>query len=122
MSEEKMNTINIKRQLLSDNSFKKLSSFYSLFADSTRLAIICLLCDNKLSVNEIAQTLNISQSRVSHQLAILRETDIVTFARDGKKIFYSLTDNHIKDLFSTGLEHISEKDEEVYKDRKQKQY
>lgn len=109
-----------KQELLTDESFEKLASFYSLFSDPTRLSIICLLCKHELCVNDIATILEISQSRVSHQLAILRSADIVTYSRKGKQILYSLTDNHIKDIFKMGLEHISEKDESVYEDRKNK--
>lgn len=112
------NIENIKKYQLSQNSFEKLSSFYSLFADQTRLSIISLLTKNELCVSEIAEVLDLSQSRVSHQLAILRKYDIVKYYRKGKKILYTLTDNHIKDIFKTGLEHISEKDEDVYLDRK----
>jgi DNA-binding transcriptional ArsR family regulator len=119
-SEEELEKI--QERLLSSNSFAKLASFYSLFADATRLSIICLLLNHQLCVNDIAKVLGLSQSRVSHQLAILRQHDIVTHYRKGKQVLYALTDNHIKDLFRTGLEHTSEKDEELYKDRKKKEY
>ncbi|MCI1734887.1 MAG: metalloregulator ArsR/SmtB family transcription factor [Bacilli bacterium] len=112
----------IKKKLLSEASFETLSEFYSLFADPTRLTIICLLLHNELCVNDIAEVLGVSQSVVSHQLAILRKQDIVTFHRKGKSVLYSLKDNHIKDLFNTGLEHTSEKDEGIYQDRKKKGY
>lgn len=108
-----------KIKILSENTYETLSSFYSLFADKTRLAIISLLIDNKLCVNEIAEILSLEQSRVSHQLAILRKHDIVIFIRSGKQVLYSLKDNHIKDIFKTGLEHVSEKDEKVYSERKE---
>ena len=108
----------IKESSLSDMTLEKLSSFYSLFADKTRLTLICLLSNNKLCVNDIALIMDRSQSRVSHQLAILRNRDIVTYYRKGKKVLYTLTDNHIKDLFKTGLEHVSEKDSDLYQDRK----
>lgn len=111
---------NIRSRLLQAKSFDKLANFYSLFADSTRLTIICLLMHNELCVNDIAAVLEVSQSVVSHQLQILRKHDIVDFRKEGKSVFYHLSDNHIKDLFSTGLEHVSEKDEELYQDKKQK--
>jgi ArsR family transcriptional regulator, lead/cadmium/zinc/bismuth-responsive transcriptional repressor len=111
---------NIEDGMLSNNSFESLASFYSLFADKTRLILISLLSQNELCVNDIAEILGMSQSRVSHQLAILRQHDIVTTHRNGKSIVYTLTDNHIKDLFRTGLEHVSEKDEALYEDRKKK--
>ncbi len=112
--------IKIQKRLLKGDSYDKLSSFYSIFADSTRLSIINLLLNNELCVNDIAEILDMSQSRISHQLAVLRKHDIVTFFRQGKRVLYTLTDNHIRDLFETGLEHISEKDSEVYIDKKNK--
>lgn len=110
----------IEDHLLSNKSFESLASFYSIFGDKTRLILISLLSQYELCVNDIAEILGMSQSRISHQLAILRQHDIVTTHRDGKSIVYTLTDNHIKDLFRTGLEHVSEKDEDLYSDRKKK--
>lgn len=108
----------IKEKMLSDDSLDKVSSFFSLFADKTRLTLINLLSENELCVNDIAKVMNMSQTRVSHQLAVLRQYDIVKYYRNGKQIFYTLTDNHIKDIFRTGLEHVSENDELVYSDKK----
>lgn len=111
----------IKNHMLSDNSYESLASFYSIFGDKTRLILVSLLSQYELCVNDVAEILGMSQSRVSHQLAILRQHDIVTTHRNGKSIVYTLTDNHIKDLFKTGLEHVSEKDESLYEDRKMKE-
>ena len=108
----------IREKRLSPTSFQTLSKFYSIFADPTRLTLVSLLSENELCVNDIALIMDRSQSRVSHQLAILRKRDIVTYYRKGKKVLYTLTDNHIKDLFKTGLEHVSEKDSDLYQDRK----
>ena len=108
----------IREKRLSPASFQTLSKFYSIFADPTRLTLVSLLSENELCVNDIALIMDRSQSRVSHQLAILRNRDIVTYYRKGKKVLYTLTDNHIKDLFKTGLEHVSEKDSDLYQDRK----
>lgn len=110
----------IKASQLKPESFKELSDFFSLFADQTRLSLIALLSGNELCVNDIAEIMGISQSRVSHQLQVLRKHDIVTYYRDGKQVLYTLTDNHIKDLFRTGLEHTSEKNESLYQDKKEK--
>ncbi len=112
------NILSIRKKRLSPSSFQTLSKFYSVFADSTRLTLISLLSEHELCVNDIALIRNRSQSRVSHQLAILRKRDIVTHYRKGKQVLYALTDNHIKDLFKTGLEHVSEKDNSLYQDRK----
>ena len=108
----------IREKRLSATSFQTLSKFYSIFADPTRLTLVSLLSENELCVNDIALIMDRSQSRVSHQLAILRNRDIVTYYRKGKKVLYTLTDNHIKDLFKTGLEHVSEKNSDLYQDRK----
>ena len=108
----------IREKRLSPASFQTLSKFYSIFADPTRLTLVYLHSEHELCVNDIALIMDRSQSRVSHQLAILRNRDIVTYYRKGKKVLYTLTDNHIKDLFKTGLEHVSEKDSDLYQDRK----
>lgn len=108
----------IREKRLSPASFQTLSKFYSIFADPTRLTLVSLLSEHELCVNDIALIMDRSQSRVSHQLAILRQMDIVTHYRKGKQVLYALTDNHIKDLFNTGLEHVSEKDDALYQDRK----
>lgn len=118
-SEEELQEI--EDTLLSNKSYETLASFYSLFGDKTRLILISLLSKHELCVNDIAEILGMSQSRISHQLAILRQHDIVKTYRSGKSVIYTLTDNHIKDLFKTGLEHVSEKDEDLYKDRKEKE-
>ena len=103
-------------KLLSKYSFDKLSSFYFIFSDSTRLKIIFLLINSNLSVNSMSKILGVSNSLISHQLAILKNKDIITFTRDGKSKIYSLTDNHIKEVFEIGLEHIAEQDEKIRKD------
>lgn len=108
--------------MLETKSFDSIASLFSLFSDPTRLSIIALLLHNELCVNDIAAVLDVSQSVVSHQLATLRSHDIVTYHREGKSVLYSLTDNHIKDLFSTAIEHVSEKNADVYKDRRKKGY
>ncbi len=110
----------IEDGLLSNKSYETLSSFYSLFGDKTRLILIGLLAKHALCVSDIAEILGMEQSRISHQLAILRKHDIVSTYREGKAIIYRLADNHIKDLLQTGLEHVSEKDEDLYLDRKKK--
>ncbi len=107
----------IEDGLLSNKSYETLSSFYSLFADKTRLILISLLAKHALCVSDIAEVLGMEQSRISHQLAILRKHDIVATYREGKAIVYTLADDHIKDLLHTGLIHVSEKDEDLSRDR-----
>jgi DNA-binding transcriptional ArsR family regulator len=87
----------------------ELSEFFKFFGDTTRIRIIHLMLSGELSVNEIADKLNLEQSVVSHQLRILRTANLVKPRREGRKIFYSLDDEHIGLIFNTGLTHILHK-------------
>lgn len=85
-----------------------LSEFYKIFGDQTRLRILDLLLNKPLCVNEISEKLDVSQSAISHQLKILRLSNLVKTAKNGKKVYYSISDDHIKIILKYGLEHISE--------------
>ena len=85
-----------------------LSEFYKIFGDTTRLRILDLLLNKPLCVNEISEKLDVSQSAVSHQLRLLKTLRLVKFRREGKVVYYSLDDGHIKHIFREGLEHITE--------------
>ena len=87
----------------------ELSEFFKFFVDTTRIRIIHLMLSGEISVNDIAEKLNLEQSVVSHQLRILRTANLVKPRRDGRKIFYSLDDEHIGLIFNTGLTHILHK-------------
>ena len=85
-----------------------LSEFYKIFGDTTRLRILDLLLNKPLCVNEISEKLDVSQSAISHQLKILRLSNLVKTEKNGKKVYYSISDDHIKIILKYGLEHISE--------------
>lgn len=85
-----------------------LAEFFKVFADSTRIKILYVLLQSEMCVCDIGQTLNISQSAVSHQLRMLKQIRLVKYRKEGKSIFYSLSDGHIKDILSQGIEHIME--------------
>ena len=85
-----------------------LADFFKIFGDSTRIKILYVLMKSEMCVCDIAQLLNASQSAISHQLRVLKQMQLVKFRRDGKTIFYSLSDDHIATILSTGLEHINE--------------
>lgn len=85
-----------------------LSEFYKIFGDSTRLRILDLLLNKPLCVNEISESLGISQSAISHQLKLLRLSNLVKTEKIGKNVLYSISDDHIKIILKYGLEHISE--------------
>lgn len=81
---------------------------FKAFGDQTRYRILFLLFEQKLSVNQIAETIGISQSAVSHQLKILRQTNLVIGQRDGQSVIYELADRHIINIFKQVKEHIAE--------------
>lgn len=89
-----------------------LADFFKVFSDSSRIKLLYVLMDTELCVGEIAEIAGMSQSAVSHQLRTLKQMDLVKFRRDGKSIWYSLSDDHIKNILSTGYEHICEEHEE----------
>ena len=96
----------IKNARLED--IMELSDLFKVFADSTRLRILHKLFNGPISVGVIAEALDMSQSAISHQLKYLKNSDLVKSERNGKSIYYSLADDHIKTIFKTGLEHINE--------------
>lgn len=92
------------------NDILKLSNMFKLFADDTRLRIICILIKQELCVCDLCEALDLNQSTVSHQLQLLRNSNLVKYRRDGKQIFYSLQDEHVEKIISQALEHILEED------------
>ena len=93
-----------KDELLGD-----LSDFFKVIGDGTRIKILWALDSNERCVCNIANLLNMTKSAVSHQLRGLREANLVKFRKSGKEVFYSLSDNHVKEIFEQGLIHIQEK-------------
>ena len=85
-----------------------LADFFKVFADTTRIKILYVLLCSEMCVCDLAQILNMTQSAISHQLRTLKQMDLVKNRRDGKTIFYSLADEHIKSILSQGMEHINE--------------
>lgn len=88
--------------------FDNLANLYKLFADSSRVKILVALTQSEMCVSEISEFLSITQSAVSHQLRILKSSNLVKTRRDGKNIYYSLTDNHVRTIIDCGMEHITE--------------
>jgi len=93
--------------LPSDKILLELSDFYKVFGDYSRIRILFALLDCELSVNELADTLEMSQSAVSHQLRILRQNKLVKMRKSGKNSLYSLGDEHVYKILTQGLEHLS---------------
>lgn len=81
---------------------------FKIFSDYTRLSIIDLLVNSEYCVQDIANKLGASQSAISHQLKLLRDRNVVRARKQGKQVFYSLQDNHIKEMFLIGYRHATE--------------
>ncbi len=85
-----------------------LAELFKIFGDSTRIKILYALFEAELCVNDMAETLNLSQTAVSHQLRILRANKLVSGRKEGKNVRYSLADDHVRTIIDMGLEHIEE--------------
>ena len=98
-----------KREAMPDEStLYDLSDFFKIFGDSTRMSILFAIDGEPMCVCDIASTLGMTKSAVSHQLKILRQSDLVTYRKSGKNVFYTLADDHVKDIIEKALEHIRE--------------
>lgn len=91
-----------------DEYLYDLAELFKVFGDSTRIKILYALFESELCVGDMAQLLNISASAVSHQLKILKDAKLVKFRREGKIIFYTLDDDHVRTMLSMGMEHVEE--------------
>jgi ArsR family transcriptional regulator len=85
-----------------------LAELFKVFGDSTRIRILYLLFESELCVGNIAEILGISQTACSHQLRVLKANKLVKFRREGKIIYYSLSDDHVRKIIDQGMEHIGE--------------
>ena len=91
-----------------EESLSSLADFFRVFADETRIRILCELMGGEKRVLDIAQSLALSHSAVSHQLQLLRAQRLVAYRREGKNICYSIADEHIFSILRQGIEHVEE--------------
>lgn len=85
-----------------------LAELFKVFGDTTRIKILYVLIENELCVNDIAEQLNMTQSAISHQLRILKQAKLIKYRREGKSMFYSLADDHVRTILDQGITHIEE--------------
>ncbi len=85
-----------------------LADFFKVFGDTTRIRILYELRQSELCVNDLVEKLSMTQSAVSHQLKILRQSKLVKYRREGKNLIYSLSDSHVVSIIDQGLEHVEE--------------
>ena len=92
-----------------DEVLYDLADFFKMFGDTTRIKVLQTLFISEMCVCDLSEILNISQSAISHQLKALRLTDLVKYRKQGKAVFYSLKDEHVKQIVELGMHHILEK-------------
>lgn len=98
-----------KRESMPDMStLYDLSDFFKIFGDSTRMSILFAIDGEPLCVCDIAELLGMTKSAVSHQLKILRQSDLIKYRKSGKNVYYTLADDHVRDIIEKALEHIRE--------------
>lgn len=98
----------LKNKMPKDEIIFDLAEFFKVFGDSTRMKIITALLEEELCVCDIAIIANSTPSAISHQLRVLKQAKLVKYRKDGKSVYYSLDDNHIKEIIMKGREHIEE--------------
>lgn len=98
----------VRKKLIDEDKIIDLAELFKVFADSTRMKIICILKEKELCVGEIAFIINSTQSAVSHQLRVLKQAKLVKYRKEGKVVYYSLDDEHVDEIVKKGCEHIEE--------------
>jgi ArsR family transcriptional regulator, lead/cadmium/zinc/bismuth-responsive transcriptional repressor len=99
----------VRENMPVDETLYDLAELFKVFGDTTRIKIICALFQSEMCVCDLAALLCMSQSAVSHQLKVLKHTRLVKFRREGKVVYYSLDDDHIKKIFDYGFAHVNER-------------
>lgn len=102
------NEIIEKIEMPDENALADVAELFKVFGDTTRIRILYVLFEAEVCVCDIAETLGMTQSAISHQLRILKQSKLVKSRREGKSIFYSLADDHVRLIIAQGLEHIQE--------------
>ena len=98
----------IKKEMIDEDIIFDMAELFKVFGDSTRIRILFVLFGSEVCVCDLAETLNMTQSAVSHQLKILKQAKLVSSRREGKSVFYSLADEHVRTIIDQGREHIEE--------------
>ncbi len=98
----------VQKAMPDEQQLLDLSEFFKIFGDSTRIKILYVLSQSEMCVCDIASLLMMGQSAISHQLRVLKQMRLVKYRREGKTVFYSLSDGHIQTILAQGMEHISE--------------
>lgn len=98
----------VSEKMPDEDKLCDLSELFKIFGDSTRIRILFVLFESEVCVCDLAAALNMTPSAVSHQLSILKRNKLIKSRRDGKSVFYSLADDHVRTIISQGMDHIEE--------------
>lgn len=98
----------VSEQMPTEEELYDLADLFRVFGDSTRIRILYVLSEAEVCVCDLAEILNMTQSAISHQLRILKQSKLVNGRREGKQVFYSLADDHVRTIIAQGKEHIEE--------------
>lgn len=98
----------VRASIPKEETLYDLAELFKVFGDSTRIRILCVLFETEMCVCDIAALLNMSQSAISHQLRVLKNARLAKYRKEGKVVYYSLDDEHVKQIFDQGLTHIKE--------------
>ena len=98
----------VNQEMPEEEILYDLAELFKIFGDSTRIKILYVLLEAEMCVCDIAQLLNMNQSAISHQLRVLKQSQLVKFRREGKTVFYSLADGHVRTILGQGMEHVTE--------------
>lgn len=98
----------VNQDLPADEILYDLAELFKVFGDSTRIKILYALFEAEMCVCDIALLLGLSQSAISHQLRVLKSAKLVKYRREGKTVFYSLADDHVRRIIDQGMEHVLE--------------
>ena len=98
----------VRRELPGEDTLYDLTELFRIFGDSTRIRILYVLFESEMCVCDIAALLGMTQSAISHQLRSLKQSRLVKARREGKTVFYSLADGHVRTILDQGMEHVAE--------------
>ena len=98
----------VRAEMPAEEALYDLAELYKVFGDSTRIKILYVLFEAEVCVCDLAQCLNMTVSAISHQLRVLKQSRLVKSRREGKTVFYSLADEHVRTILGQGMEHIEE--------------
>ncbi len=98
----------VKTKMPKEETLFDIAELFKVFGDTTRMKIVCCLFESEMCVCDIAELINATQSAVSHQLRVLKQAKLVKYRKEGKTVYYSLSDRHVEIIFNMALEHIQE--------------